>query len=71
MNDCTNYFKSQKSVAAERTPEAPDFADRLHFFGKDAHVIELAVNGTEDVELDCHAIVLALRKLQAEIDDIV
>ena len=39
MTAQTRSFKSQKSVAAERTPEALDFADRLHLLGKDAHVI--------------------------------
>jgi len=60
-----------KTIAAERTPEARDFADRLELLAKDVQLIELAVSGAEDVEADLDCVVLALRKLRADIDELV
>ena len=61
------------SVATERTPVALDFADRVSSLKNDVRMIELAVEtALKEVndDEDRDAIVMACRKLQAEIDEL-
>lgn len=57
-----------KSIAPERTPEACDFADRLRLAAKEVHVIELAVEGAGIDKDSLEAIVLACRKVRADLE---
>ena len=60
------------SVATERTPFTLDFADRFRSLKNDVRMIELAVDmALKDAEEDdSTAIVMACRRLQADIDEL-
>jgi hypothetical protein len=62
----------KKPIASKRTPETLDFADRLSLLGEHVLLIELAVEAAceDGDEEGGSAIVLGLRKLRAEIDEL-
>ena len=65
-------LQTTNSVATERTPFTLDFADRVSSLKYDVRMIELAVDmALKDVDDDDRtAIVMACRRLQADIDEL-
>jgi hypothetical protein len=60
-----------QSIAPTRTVEAIDFADRLSLAAHDAWLIDLAVTAAlENEDETRQAIVYALRRLGAELDEL-
>lgn len=62
----------KKPIVSVRTPAALEFADRLRQLGVDIHLIALAVEAACKMgdDEDGAAIVLALRKLQGQIEEL-